>query len=741
MKFFLKLSFVFFISVFLFAQNENEFIRGVDISFTPQIEDLGGKFKLNGETRDLLDILKEKGVNYVRLRLWHTPSDGYCGLEKTLEFAKRIKATGFKFLLDFHYSDWWADPGKQNKPAAWKNLPFENLKDSVYGYTKFVLNSLKNHNALPDMVQIGNEITGGMLWPDGKLYGDGLNEAAQWIKFTDLLKEGIRAVKDVDSSHIKIMIHIDKGGNNSASVYFYNQLNKHNVEYDVIGLSFYPWWHGSLEQLEYNLNDLAARFKKEIIVAETAYPWTLQYQNDGHGNIFGPDKSLLKGFPATPRGQKDFLIFLKKIIKETRNGKAAGFFYWEPAYISVPPIGSSWENLTVFGFTNSNLEAEALESINAFLPEEDLPVVNVTVTVNTSTLADTLKTSGIVQLRGEVKGKSSSLLPDGKRISWDSQSELILKNIDGDYWRTTFQIYEDDSLEFKIWTGHTLAKPTRLRAGFEGPVSAYDGSGRNIRLFIAGGNDTILPVQFFNSTPDWTDQYYNPIQHKEDSIGVMFRVNLAGLVKNNLFDPNKNQTVAVRGDSIQSGGILSWKVNKLELEREIYSADEAPFYSGVIYFPKDKIEKGRKINYKFYVEGSSFGGWESGVDDRFFYFPENDTTLHWKFFNDNKTITGLNNENNEIPKDIVLYQNYPNPFNPSTTIEYSLSRSVDVNIGIYNVYGELIKSFEENSKPPGRYSVVWRGDDNYGNRVSSGVYFLKLTARNKTITKKLMLLK
>ncbi len=737
MKFFIKIFLLIVLSNSqFFSQTGEDFIRGVDISFTPQIEDLGGKYKLNGIVKDLLEILRQKGVNYIRLRIWHTPKDGYCGLEKTIQFAKRIKENGFRFLLDFHYSDSWADPGKQNKPNAWSNISFEELKDSVYSYTKFVLRALKNVNALPDMVQIGNEITGGMLWPDGKLYNAG-NETIQWNKFVQLINQGINGVKDVNDS-IKIMIHIDRGADNNGAVYFFNNLLSKGVKFDIIGLSYYPWLHGSLDALKYNLNDLATRYNKDIIVVETAYPWTLGYQIDNHGNIVGQNTSLLKGFPATVKGQKDFLIFLKKIIKETKNARGKGFFYWEPAYISVLPIGSSWENLTLFSFTNSNREAEALESFDAFLPDVSFSKIKVKIRVNTSTLNDTMKSNGVVQIRGEVKGKSSSLLPSGERISWDNLSQLKLKNIDGDYWECDFQMYEQDTLLYTIWTGHTNNKPTYLRAGWEGPVIPFDFSNDNYRKFIAGAKDTVLPIQYVNSSNNRLYQYFTPFQKKNDSIGILFKVNLSYLIKKGLYVSDKYSQIVVRGDSIESEGVLSWNSNKIILTREIPSIDSS-FWSGIAYFPKT-IKQGRKIHYKFFIENSPFGGWESSIDNRFFYFPAQDSTLAWKFFNDKNIITSINSRE-KFYNDFYLFPNYPNPFNNYTLIKYILNNNSKVFIAIYNSLGQRIKVLENSFQGAGNYNLIWDGKDENGSEVSTGVYFLLFRSDDKIAINKIILLK
>ncbi|MCX6152429.1 MAG: glycosyl hydrolase 53 family protein [Ignavibacteriales bacterium] len=716
--------------------NSDSFIRGVDISFTPQIEDLGGKYKVNGVTKDALDIFKESGANYVRLRLWYAPSDGYCGLAKTLDYAKRVKAKGFRFLLDFHYSDWWADPGKQTKPAAWANLSFDVLKDSVYAYTKNVITQLKNQNTLPDMVQIGNEITGGMLWPDGKLYGVP-NPEDQWRKFGELLKQGINGVKDAaGANQVKIMIHIDRGGDNNGSIYFYDHLLAQNVNFDVIGLSYYPWWHGTLIKLTNNLNDLAQRYQKEIVVAETAYPWTLQYENDGHGNIVGSNTTLLPSYPATVKGQKDFLFYLSKLIKDTKNGKGIGFFYWEPSYISVPPIGSSWENLTTFDFNG-----EALESLQAFQNIDSLKSISVRLRINTSTNGDTISVKDFVQIRGEVKGTSSSLLPDGKMVTWDENSQLICKNVGGDYWECQFRMYPGDQLQYKIWTGRNKKTPTYLRLGWEGPILPWDSSNVNARLFTALLDDTTNTVEYFNNNGIQQFQYWSLFQNKTDSVGVLFRVNVSELNKKGLFDPTVNGPITVRGDSVSSANILSWSTNKIMLKREESSVANGSFWSGVVYFPKNKITSGTIIKYKYFIDNTAFGGWESNINDRSFNFPSTDTTLAWKYFNDKIIPTGVEDLLQSVPEKFQLTQNYPNPFNPETTIKFSISERSFVSLRIYNVLGNLVKTLIQDEKEAGSYSIIWNGTEEAGTTVSSGVYFLKLEAGSKNQVRKMVLIR
>ncbi len=242
-------------------------MMGADISFLPQLEDRGIKFSDNGVEKDAIQILKDHGFNYVRLRIFNEPANdsgyspkkGFCDLEHTKQMAKRVKAAGMKLLLDFHYSDTWADPGKQYKPAAWKNLSFADLKNALYGYTKKVMEELKAQGTTPDMVQIGNEINHGLVWPEGNV--SNIDGTAQ------LINAGTAAVKTVDPN-VVMMLHVALGGQNHESVFFIDNMIARGVQFDVIGESYYPKWHGTLSDLENNLNDLVRRYNKDVIVVE-----------------------------------------------------------------------------------------------------------------------------------------------------------------------------------------------------------------------------------------------------------------------------------------------------------------------------------------------------------------------------------------------------------------------------------------------------------------------------------------
>lgn len=367
-KYFLLTSLIIILVIsngYVFAQ-QSDFIKGTDGSVLDEVEQSGGKYYENGVETDALTIFKTHGFNTIRLKLWHTPSNEFNSLSRVITMARRAKEKGLHFILDIHYSDSWADPQKQIKPAAWADLPFAVLCDSVYSYTSHVITVLKNQQALPDIVQIGNEVSCGMLWNDGKVCGS-FDTPEQWEQFGILIKRGIAGVKNSldEGEQVKIMIHFDNGGNNESCRWFFDHLLAQDVDFDIIGLSYYPWWHGTLSDLEFNLNDLSTRYEKEIIVVESAYPWTLEW-GDNTGNIVGNEDQLLPGYPATVEGQTKFLQDILKIIKNTPDDRGKGFVYWSPEWIPGHP-GSPWENLALFDF-----QGEVLESIKVF--EENLGV-------------------------------------------------------------------------------------------------------------------------------------------------------------------------------------------------------------------------------------------------------------------------------------------------------------------------------------------------------------------------------
>lgn len=292
-----------------------EYAIGADLSFLKQAEDQGTVFKEKGQPKPGLQIFKDHGYNWIRLRLFHSPSRLPNNLEYTISSAKSARTLGFKFLLDFHYSDTWADPGKQIVPAAWKDKSHPQLVEAVFEYTRETMIAFKQAEVLPDMVQVGNEITPGMLWPDGKLPGN-------WQNFAELLKAAIRGVEAGSGTNQRprIMIHIDRGGDKRTSKYFFDNVRKYEVPFDVIGQSYYPWWHGSLLDLRENLVFMAQEYHKEIVLVEVAYCWRpTEYKQRP-----GP-------FPETPEGQRAFLEEVNRLVLNAPEGRGIGIFWWEPA--------------------------------------------------------------------------------------------------------------------------------------------------------------------------------------------------------------------------------------------------------------------------------------------------------------------------------------------------------------------------------------------------------------------------
>ena len=338
-----------FINSLLFTQS-NEFMKGVDLSMLKQVEDNGGLFYENGNQIDPIQEFNSKGINTVRLKIWHNPLLNYNDLESVLEIAERVKNAELDLLLDFHYSDTWADPSNQNKPAAWENLNFDTLCDSIEQYSRYVITKLKNQNTLPKYVQIGNETDCGFLWPDGYVCGESNNDI-QWNKLRDLFMhaiEGVNTALDFEDS-LKIISHVSSGGN-----WFFGNLLEEDIPIDILAISYYPMWHGTLADLNQNINMLATQFGKPVLVVETAYPFTLSW-NDNTNNILGLETQLLDGYEASEEGQFSFLYDLISLVHD--NDFGYGICYWAPDWISTSQFGSPWENQALFDFDGQLLDA------------------------------------------------------------------------------------------------------------------------------------------------------------------------------------------------------------------------------------------------------------------------------------------------------------------------------------------------------------------------------------------------
>jgi len=331
-------------------------LAGADLSSLPRLEAAGAVYRVDGVARDPLAIFHDAGYRLVRLRLWHTPADSLDRLPAVIAFAQRVRAAGFGVLLDLHYSDTWADPGRQDPPAAWVGLPEAALADSVRSYTAGVVRAFRDAGALPQRIQLGNEIDSGLLWDLGRV-GGAWDTQEQWSRLAALLVAAASGVRDAApaDSLPRIVLHVADGGNAAGCRRFFERMVAARVPFDEIGVSFYPWWHGTLERLAANLADLARRFGKPVMVAETSYPWTLGWADDAH-NLMGLETQLHAGYPATPEGQRRFLKDLTEVVAEIPDGLGAAVIVWEPAWTAVPgSAGSPVENLALFDFDGDAL--------------------------------------------------------------------------------------------------------------------------------------------------------------------------------------------------------------------------------------------------------------------------------------------------------------------------------------------------------------------------------------------------
>lgn len=341
----------------------DKFAMGVDLSYVNHVQDYGGVYKDSGVVKDPFTIFKNHGANVVRVRLWHNPTwmaplnSGkiYSDLKDVEKTIQRAKTAGMAVNLDIHYSDRWADPGSQQIPAAWAGLSFNVLRDSVYNYTLNVLNYLKGKNLTPEMVQVGNENNQGMLFNAGKVTGN------NWTAFGDLLKSGIRAVRDFSATSAvkpQIILHVAKL---TDADYFANGvINLGGVsDFDILGISHYYVYSSltSMSAVSTMIGALKTKYNKKIMIVETAYPFTTQ-NADTYNNIISGATGF-NGYGVSPEEQ---LKYMKELTQQVISGGGSGIMYWEPAWITSSlkdewGTGSSWENNAFFDFSGNTLPA------------------------------------------------------------------------------------------------------------------------------------------------------------------------------------------------------------------------------------------------------------------------------------------------------------------------------------------------------------------------------------------------
>lgn len=323
-------------------------ILGIDVSTYLEELEHGARY-FDGETEiDPLDAFISNGVDFMRIRLWNNPFGengepylaGSCDINEYVRLAKLAKSKGYRILLDFHYSDFWADPGKQMIPKAWVGYDIDRMEIALYEFTKECLEIAVREGVAPQMIQVGNEITNGILWPVGKLEIDG--KRGNYENFCRLIAAGCRACREI-LPEAKIVLHLERSNDKAIYREFFTEMEKARIDYDVIGASYYPYWHGTPEEVFANLIN-CRKFGKEIMIVELSYGFTSEgYIRDGqeYRIVIDPERANVPGvtdkYPISPEGQARYISDILNMAKE--NG-ISGVFYWEPLWI--PGDGICW---------------------------------------------------------------------------------------------------------------------------------------------------------------------------------------------------------------------------------------------------------------------------------------------------------------------------------------------------------------------------------------------------------------
>lgn len=328
--------FAFLVCVCAFAQAgvetgqlpyQNDYCFGLDLSFVKGAEARGSVYyDSDGIAKSPWEIFRSHGYNWGRLMICNEPSSLGQGIDYVVEGARELQRNGYHFALDYMISDGWSNPMTQPIPKSWQELSPKQLEKAMYDFVFDTMDRLRKEGLLPEIVQIGNEISNGTLWPSGRVfYGDKKRDKSNWLQFTSYIKAGIQAVRDVDKEgKVRIMIHVDFGGDIGFSDTFFTKMEEYGVEYDIAGFSFYPWSHGTLMDLRDNLAFVTKRFGKPVIVVETGFYSVPSRYFERNGNI--------AAFPETPEGQKQWFQAVNDIVMAVPDNMGLGVFWWEPMF-------------------------------------------------------------------------------------------------------------------------------------------------------------------------------------------------------------------------------------------------------------------------------------------------------------------------------------------------------------------------------------------------------------------------
>lgn len=706
-----------FIAFILLSLNQKlsaqDFYFGNDLSYVNQMEDCGANFKEFGEPKDVYQIYADHGNDLVRVRLWVSPEwqkriaqpegvkEMYSNFEDVKETIQRAKEAGMQVLLDFHYSDFWADPGRQILPNDWYFVGGEGredaLADSVYNYTHRVLTKLDTAGLMPEMVQVGNETNSGMMlyrtmnngYEGEQLISD------DWSRHAKLFNAGIQAVRDVsDSSAVDTKIALHYAGIGSGLDWWYeNAIDYGITDFDVIGFSYYYAWHGgSIEEVGNQIQQLSQTYpEKEIIILETGYPWT-DRNFDNNVNII---EEFVEGYgPPSPSHQ---LAYLVDLTKEVMSSGGDGIIFWESAWVTTPCYtpwaqGSSHDHVVFFEpFTDNFIgNGGGLWMNRDFY--EDMNSVQVVF----KTDATDEDTSNGVYLVGD--------------LNQDRAIEQFRMYHEGDgiYSYTTY-LSPGFSGGFNFQLGDTSSIPETV------PDSCSTGGSRTFT--VAESNQEI--GYKFGTCESIVESNEEP-----EGLTVTFAVNMEGM--------DVSDGVYVTGDFTRING-SDWSIEPME------------HIEGDIYAYTTEVEPGEEGGW-YFLDGNNWSDRESVPSecvgyynsDRG-YFIEDESVTYAYFWSSCETFEYMSTsseDENEIPGQGTLYQNYPNPFNPNTLITYEIPKSGYVELSLYNLLGQEVKKVVAGYKNAGMHYVNLNAGD-----LPSGTYVYKLTMGDFSENKKLTLIK
>lgn len=684
------------------------FYRGNDLSYVNQMEDCGADFKMWGVSKDPYQIYADHGNNLVRLRLWVDPywQNGlsqpigvkrqYSDLPDVKKAIERSKAAGMQVLLDFHYSDFWADPGRQVVSHRWREDAFDTdaLAQTLYDYTFDVLEELNADSLLPDMVQVGNETNSGMMIYETMDYEyDGVNVISwSWDRQEKLFNAGIKAVRDIsDSTDTDIKIALHYAGVGNGLINWYDNVVENGItDFDVIGFSYYYAWHGSsIAGVKANIETLKSKYpNKEVVILETGYPWTTT-DHDGNPNIITDFSDAYA--PLSPAVQQEYLVDLTRAVKEAGGN---GVIFWESAWVSTAcrtpwGQGSSHDHVAFFDYENNDFITSGGGQFMQPYIYEDIETVQTVFQVDMTGYSDTNGVYVAIDLDEDGEKELHRMFPE---------------TLD----RYTFTHY----LKPGTSVDYVFVNDSSLSAMEEVPEECAANGGR---AAVIGEETTYADYHW--STCDKISE-----SGSKTEVTLTFAVDMS--------DENASSAY-VTGDFTTRG---AWDIVAMTNEGNgifSYSTTVDISTEGGWYFLSRNSWSARES-----VPQECVGYYNS---DRGYFAGEEDQTFAYKFGScETFEYVPVSNEEDEevVPSQISLQQNYPNPFNPETIINFELSSSQNVTLTVYNIAGQKVQTLVSGTTPAGLHQVRFNGAG-----LPSGVYMYQLETNEYTLSRKMMLLK